>query len=84
MLRPDRMPIRFPTVVRLTERHQRAEVAVPEGLHRLFAEPPFDLAGQMGSLLMRGLRPRRHRSRCARLRTGGAIADREKSGSRVD
>src|SRR5260221_14781534 len=31
----------------------------------------------MRGLLIRGLRPRRHQLRCAWLRTGGAIADRE-------
>src|SRR5208337_1083410 len=80
MPRPDRNPIRFPTVLPSAERNQRAEVAVDIRLQGLAAQPPLDLPKHVRRFLVRGLRPRRHRSGCAWTRAGGAVPNRKNVG----
>src|SRR5260370_32895959 len=59
------------------ERHQRAEIAIEEGLERLTLEAPSQLPEEMRGLLMGRLGAWRHRRVVALARGGGAVADRE-------
>src|SRR4051794_1456525 len=58
----------------LAQAHQRAEVAVDEGLERLAAQPAPDLPDHVARLLVGGLGPRRHRPGVPLARAGGAVA----------
>src|SRR5262245_47505917 len=59
------------------EGNERAEIAVVPLGERLPGEAPRQLPGEVGGLLMRSLRARRHRVVMAGPWTGGAIADGE-------
>jgi len=80
MPRPKRSPHQAPHRRVSAERHQRAEIPIDVWQQRLTAQPALDLAGQMGSLLVSGLRPRRHGGELAAAGAGSAVADRKNVG----